>query len=64
MGCVDHLPEHRLVDDEQVGVLCADDVGGRVAVLDDRHFADTGAGLHRCDDGAGRGADVHGQAPR
>ncbi len=50
------------MDDEQVGVFRADDVGRRVAILDDRHFTDAGPGLHRGDNGPARRADVHVQA--
>ena len=41
---------NRLVDDEQVSILRADNVSGWVPVFDDRHLADTGAGVHGCQD--------------
>jgi hypothetical protein len=52
------------MDHQQVRVLRSDDVGRRVAVLDDRHFTYAGTDLHRGEYRGFRRADVDVQASR
>ena len=65
MRSIHHAPEYRLVYDKQMGVFCADDISGRIAVFDNRHLTDAGTGFHggkrRCADGPDVNVEAAGQ---
>src|SRR5690606_2496575 len=43
---VNHVPQDRLVNDEQVSRLGSHDIGRRIAIFVDRHFSGAGPGCH------------------